>query len=163
MFHGNRCRCSGFVFLPEARKTGIGRLRGLLGDKPEESSRTAVSAAGSAQEMRQALLLLRDYERSGSGWFWSTDRQGQIAYISGCAAQAFGKPGDELVGTPFQALFNLERDDDDDPASRTLPLVMSARKTFSELTLRAAVAGDEIFWAISGRPQFDAKGEFSGR
>lgn len=146
--------------MQEARRTGIDRLRGLLGDKSGEASRST-AASGSAQEMRQALLLLRDYERSGSGWFWSTDRQGRIAYISGCAAELLGKQGEELIGTPFQALFNLDRDHDD-PVERTLPLVMSTRKTFAELPLRAAVAGDEIWWAISGRPQFDANGEFSG-
>lgn len=152
----------GISFLPEARKRGIGRLRGLLGEKPEEFPRSStLTASGSAQEMRQALLLLRDYERSGSGWFWSSDKQGRVAYISGCAAQILGAPDEELVGTPFQALFNLDRDEDD-IGERTLPLVMSAHKTFSELTLRAAVAGDEIWWAISGRPQFDASGEFSG-
>jgi diguanylate cyclase (GGDEF)-like protein/PAS domain S-box-containing protein len=144
-------------------KTGFGRIRGFLGEKPGEHGRApTLPAAGSAQEMRQAMLLLRDYERSGSGWFWSSDEHGRIAYISGSAAQKLGKASDELVGTPFQSIFNLERDVDDDPVGRTLPLVMNARKTFSELALRAGAGEEEIWWAISGRPQFDANGEFTG-
>lgn len=112
--------------------------------------------------MRQAWLLLRDYERSGSGWFWSSDEHGRLAYISSRAAEKLGKASEELVGTPFQAIFNLERNEDDDPVGRTLPLVLNARKTFSELELRANSAEEEIWWAISGRPQFDESGSFSG-
>jgi diguanylate cyclase (GGDEF)-like protein/PAS domain S-box-containing protein len=143
-------------------KAGLSRFRGLLGERPGESTRASASGeAGTAQEMRQALLLLRDYERSGSGWFWSSDEHGRIAYISSRAAEKLGKASEELVGTPFQSIFNLERDEDDDPVGRTLPLVMNARKTFSELPLRAC-AGEEIWWAISGRPQFSENGSFSG-
>lgn len=146
------------------QKNGLGRLRGLLGDKSGASSRIpTASASGSAQEMRQALLLLRDYEQSGSGWFWSSDELGRIAYISSSAAQKLGKTSEELVGLPFQSLFNLERAADDDPVGRTLPLIMSARKTFSELALRAATNdGDDVWWAISGRPQVGSNGTFSG-
>lgn len=145
------------------QKTGLGRFRGLLGEKSRDTSRAQLSSvAGTAQEMRQAWLLLRDYERSGSGWFWSSDEHGRLAYISSRAAEKLGKASEELVGTPFQAIFNLERNEDDDPVGRTLPLVLNARKTFSELELRANSAEEEIWWAISGRPQFDESGSFSG-
>ena len=111
--------------------------------------------------MRQALLLLRDYEQSGQGWFWSTDAQGRIDYISDRVAATLGKPGADLVGTPFSALFILDRDQDD-TVQRTLPLILSAHKTFSDLALRAAADGDEVWWSISGRPQFTGSGQFLG-
>ena len=112
-------------------------------------------------EQQQALLLLRDYEQSGQGWFWSTDSQGAISYISDHVATALGCSRPELLGKPFYSLFALEKEEDDDN-SRTLPLILSATKSFSELPVRPATDRADILWAISGRPQFDAQKNFCG-
>lgn len=114
----------------------------------------------SARQQQQAALLLRDYEQSGLGWFWSTNSEGRIEYISACVADRLGSAIDELIGQPFQSLFTLAREDDD--AERSLTLVLNGHKTFAERTVRAASDAHEIWWAISGRPQFSASGEFAG-
>ncbi len=136
-------------------ESAVGRLRGFLGSMP------GASPAASKDEVRLTHLLLRDYERSGVGWFWSTDMEGRIEYISDCVAEKLGKNAAELAGQPFHSLFILERDEDD-PVERTLPLIFSGRKTFSELPIRAATDAEEVWWAISGRPQFSGSGDFSG-
>ena len=142
----------------------IGRLRGLLGSKAGDAER-ASDPPPSNQELRQALLLLRDYEQLGIGWFWASDADGLITYVSECVAQTIGRPRSEILGKPIQSLFILERDEED-AVERTLPLILSARKTFSELEVRAAndAATDEarIWWSISGRPQFSSNGTFTG-
>ena len=130
--------------------SGVGRLRGLLGSVPRGPG---VRSHASKDELRQAHMLLRDYERSGIGWFWSTDSEGKIDYISECVAEKLGKGAAALAGQPFHSLFILERDEDD-TVERTLPLIFSGRKTFSELPIRAATDAEEVWWAISGRPQF---------
>ncbi len=140
--------------------SGVGKLRGLLGGSRNGSPRPKPVAA-SRDEMQQALLLLRDYERSGQGWFWSSDAQGRIAYLSPNVAEQLGLEPGELLGRPFHSLFILERDEDDS-VERTLPLIFSASKTFSGLTIRAARDDQEIWWSISGRPQFGANGDFCG-
>ncbi len=106
-------------------------------------------------------MLLRDYERSGQGWFWSSDAHGQIAYISPSVAEQLDLKAIDLLGRPFHSLFILERDEEDG-VERTLPLIFSASKTFSGLTIRAAKDDQEIWWSISGRPQFNSVGEFCG-
>ncbi len=106
-------------------------------------------------------MLLRDYENSGQGWFWSSDELGQIAYLSPGVADQLGLEPSELLGRPFHSLFILERDEDN-TVERTLPLIFSASKTFSGLTIRAAREDREIWWSISGRPQFSADGAFRG-
>jgi diguanylate cyclase (GGDEF)-like protein len=138
-----------------ATGSAIGRFRTLLngGDSPR------VAATG--QELQQALLLLRDYEASGLGWFWSSDNLGKITYVSSCIAERMGKASADLLGQPVQSLFILERDDDDQ-VERTLPLILSARKTFADLPVRSALDKDEVWWSISGRPQYSAKGDFQG-
>jgi len=142
----------------------FGRFRSLLGAGNDGGSRSGSAGPGpnlSGTEQQQALLLLRDYETSGLGWFWATDHEGKITYISDCIAQRMGCPRPELLGRAVQSLFILERDEDDQH-ERTLPLILSARKTFADLQVRAALDGEEIWWSISGRPQFSSNGDFVG-
>jgi diguanylate cyclase (GGDEF)-like protein/PAS domain S-box-containing protein len=142
----------------------FGRFRSLLGAGKDDAPRSGSARPGpnlSGTEQQQAILLLRDYESSGLGWFWSTDHEGKITYISDCIAERMGCPRTELLGRAVQSLFILERDEDDQH-ERTLPLILSARKTFADLQVRAALDGDEIWWSISGRPQFASNGDFVG-
>jgi diguanylate cyclase (GGDEF)-like protein/PAS domain S-box-containing protein len=104
---------------------------------------------------------LRDYEASGLGWFWSTDREGSITYISDCVLEAIGAPRAEVLGKPLHSLFVIERDVDD-LVQRSLPLILSSRKTFSEVPVRAASGGSDSWFSISGRPQLSSNGEFRG-
>jgi len=127
---------------------GLARLRGD-------------GARSSQAELRQALQLLRDYEQSGQGWFWSTDAGGRIDYISECLAQRLGKTRGDLIGQPFNSLF-LPETDDHIPVERTLPVILGKRKTFADLSVRAAVGREELWWSISGRPHHDAAGDFAG-
>lgn len=138
----------------------ISRLKGLLGSS---SAKPAAPVPDTAmQDLQEKVLLLQDYEASGLGWFWASDSEGRVTYVSDCVGAVLGKEPGALVGQPLTSLFILERDEDDDPVERTLPLLLSSRKTFSDLQLRAALEEKETWWSISGRPQFDAEGEFTG-
>jgi len=132
----------------------------MLGGSGSSDS-TRKEAALSGEELKQAVLLLHDYEASGLGWFWSTNQDGALTYISQTVADAAGCSRAELLGRPVQSLFILERDDEE-ALERPLPLILSARKTFADLSVRAAVEKSEIWWSISGRPQFSADGTFIG-
>ncbi len=112
-------------------------------------------------EEREALASLRDFENSGLGWFWSTNAQGQITYVSGCVADALNVDPAALTNQPFASLFNLEQLVGGE-SGRTLPLLLASRKCFTTFNVRARGEDSEVWWAISGRPQFDERGEFSG-
>jgi diguanylate cyclase (GGDEF)-like protein/PAS domain S-box-containing protein len=144
--------------LARVDRSGIGKLRGMLGGKHAPDG---VLAPGDGNLAVHPQLLLHDYERSGQGWFWLSDAQGRIGYISESVAAQLGISPGTLIGQPVHSLFLLERDEDD-ISERTLPLIFGARKTFSALTIRAAREGQELWWAISGRPQFNDDGEFCG-
>ena len=146
--------------MTEGKGITLGRFRSLLGSRGEDRARVADRPLG-AQDCRRALELMRDYEKSGLGWFWSSDSEGRITYLSDCVAQKLGLTPDDLLGRPVQSLFVLDRDEDD-TIERTLPLIFSARKTFVELPVRAALDEHELWWSISGRPQFGADGSFGG-
>ena len=140
--------------------TAFGRFRSLLGAGSGSAVAHDVSAP-TGEELKQALLLLHDYETSGLGWFWSSNADGAITYISQCVAEAIGCDRTALLGRPVQSLFILERDEDD-TLERPLPLILSGRKTFADLAVRAALDNSEVWWSISGRPQFGADGSFIG-
>ena len=140
--------------------SAFGRFRNLLGGNAEAAA-PGGTAPPSGEELKQAMLLLHDYEASGLGWFWSSNPEGAITYISQTVADAIGCARAELLGRPIQSLLILERDEDD-TLERPLPLILSARKTFADLAVRAAVDKSEIWWSISGRPQFGGDGKFIG-
>ena len=109
---------------------------------------------------REAMLLLKNFEESGRGWFWSTDIEGRITYLSESICDKLGKGFDELAGQQFVDLFCKPEEGED--RQRTLPWVMMRQAKFEDMTLQAASTEEEIWWAVSGRPFMDEKGEFAG-
>ena len=99
----------------------MSRLRGLLGGCANSDAAPAVAA----HDSHQLTALLRDYEKSGLGWFWSSDAEGRVTYVSQCVADALNVPCAELIGRPLISLFNLEPDEDEarEVNQRSLPLI----------------------------------------
>ncbi len=115
---------------------------------------------GSVLAAADALLLVRNYEESGQGWFWSTDASGRLTYITDSVAQLMGRTSGTLLGTPLVDLFLPV--DSHGERQRTLPFLLTRQSRFDELPLRSAFEGDDRWWAISGRPQFDGGAKFAG-
>src|SRR3546814_8016984 len=55
-------------------------------------------------EQQRAMGLLREFERAGRGWFWETDRYGQLVYISPTVAAKLGRTLDPPTRRPFTAI-----------------------------------------------------------
>ncbi len=110
----------------------------------------------------QALALLNEFERSGQGWFWETDRGGAITYISDTLAEGLGKRADELIGLPMGSLVQPSEGEGEAEGKRTLGFHLSARSAFSEIAVRAAIEHEERWWSISGRPVLSEHGQFLG-
>ncbi|WP_241772995.1 EAL domain-containing protein [Erythrobacter sp. SG61-1L] len=108
----------------------------------------------------RAEEILNDYEETGQGWFWETDRRGSLTYISHTVAKVLGHEDVEtLAGNNFTELFDLEASGSD--GERTLTFHLSARSSFHELAVRAA-AQEVRWWSVSGRPVYDEFGNFVG-
>lgn len=113
------------------------------------------------REQRRAEELLSEYEETGQGWFWETDRRGHITYVTPRIAAILGKTAEELQGRPFTGLFLLDTDQQE--SERTLVFHLSTRSSFQNLTVRAAtLEEDERWWSISGRPVLDPFRNFMG-
>ncbi len=104
--------------------------------------------------------ILRSFEETGQGWFWETDRRGQISYISPSAAQVLGQSPETMLGRPLSAIVDPDQRKAD--AERTLAFHLSARSAFHDLELRAASVEEERWWALTGRPVYDSFKNFCG-
>ena len=112
------------------------------------------------RKLMRADQILADYEQTGQGWFWETDRKGLLTYVSSTLAPLLGREPGALIGTPFTELFILDTQERD--GERTLLFHLGARSSFADLAVRAATRDEERWWSINGRPLYDQYSNFLG-
>ncbi len=121
----------------------------------------AQRAAAAERIHSRAREILADYEETGQGWFWETDRRATLTYLSEPVAAAVGASVEALIGQPFASLFDLSAQGAD--SERSLAFALTARSSFNELGVKAATAdGEERWWSINGRPIYDEYQNFQG-
>src|SRR6218665_4046263 len=81
------------------------------------------------------LRLFRNYEARDLGWFWATDAEGRITYISEGAARSLGTTGDTLIGRDLISLFRNANDAADAERRRTMPFQMARQARFDAIPL----------------------------
>ena len=109
---------------------------------------------------QRAEEILAEFEQTGQGWFWETDRRGQLVYVSPIVGEVLGTTSAKLQGRPLSILF--EQDASAQENERSLAFHLSSRSAFGDLALRAATAGEERWWSVSGRPIYDSFGNYLG-
>ena len=108
---------------------------------------------------REAFTLLRNYEETGQGWFWSTDAVGNIRYLSDSVAERLGMAA-APHGEAFTALFaEPERGEE---RQRSLPFLLARKTRFDRVQLCSMRHDPLTWWAVTGVPQVDDSGNFSG-
>jgi diguanylate cyclase (GGDEF)-like protein len=109
----------------------------------------------------RARCLLSDYERSGRGWFWETDRHGRIVYISDEAIVTIEADPQTIIGQPLSAIV-CSPGAESGGSERTFNFHFSARTAFSDLAVRVAKSEEERAWSLSGGPFYNEFGQFVG-
>lgn len=127
----------------------------------EHRRREVLDRVAKASDQERAIDLVRDFETAGRGWFWETDRQGNLVYLSLTVASKLGKAPDQLFGKPFTDIIR-KRAGSDESEDRTLGFSLSSRTAFKDLTVLAASQDEERWWAISGNPIINELGNFIG-
>ena len=140
----------------------VGLLIGLL--IAVRQSRTDAETLRKQREQQRHQLraeeILHDFEQTGQGWFWETDRRGLLVYLSPPIGKMLKTDTRKLVGRPLAELFELENQGQE--SERSLAFHLTARSAFSELPLRAATPDEERWWSVNGRPLYDSFGNFVG-
>jgi diguanylate cyclase (GGDEF)-like protein len=133
---------------------GVSRSRQLL-----FTARQRLSLEWQAEKARR---FVRDFEASGRGWFWETNADGALTYVSEPLATHLGLAAAELIGRRFEEVLLLDcGEGDGDDSRRTLGFHLSARFPFADVVVRAPAAED-VWWSLSGSPNFDDYGRFLG-
>ena len=130
-------------------------ISGAKGKRGGGENRAIVPASS-----RDALLLLQSFEESGRGWFWSTDADGRLTYISASVAAQLGLEPMEAIGKHLVEIFRKNEQVED--RQRSLPFLMMRQSAFADIPLQVANVDNEIWWSVSGSPFFDGKGKFAG-
>ena len=145
---------------------GIAALTLVLVAYSVASARTMIAALRERQaldqEARKALHFVSEFEASGRGWFWETNHQGTLSYVSQQLADDFKTHPDALLGRQFTDLLSVDNQSGDVlREERTLGFHLSARFPFSDVVVRAA-SDEDVHWSLSGNPIFDERGRFLG-
>ncbi|MCY7279736.1 MAG: EAL domain-containing protein, partial [Sphingomonas bacterium] len=130
------------------------------------SARNMIATAHDRQlldhEAHKALHFVNEFENSGRGWFWETNSQGTLSYVSQQLADDFKTDPETLLGRQFTTLLSVDASPEGGIGEeRTLGFHLSARFPFSEVIVRAAT-NDDVHWSLSGNPVFDDNGRFMG-
>jgi len=115
----------------------------------------------SRPQSARAEALLGEFENSEKGWFWETDREGNLSYVSESVARALGREARDLSERPFTDIISSESSEGNSTSERTLGFYLSSHVAFQDLIVRAKTK-NEIWWSISGRPIHDDIGRFFG-
>ncbi len=137
---------------------GMGLIAALRQVSLKRAEREEQFATRRIQQRAEDILF--DYEQTGQGWFWETDRRGAITYVSPSVAQLLGHEAGALLATPFAELFMQSGKALD--GERTLGFHLNARSAFQDLVLRAATEERERWWSVNGRPIYDEYKNFQG-
>jgi len=114
-------------------------------------------------EARKALTFVAEFENSGRGWFWETNSEGTLSYVSQQLADDFQCEPQTLLGRQFPDLLSV----DTSPVGaiheerKTLGFHLAARFPFSDVVVRPA-SDQDVHWSLSGNPIFDERGRFLG-
>ena len=144
-------------------------IKGLFSRRSGQSAEP-LNASGENDPLRlidqadaqSRLSLLDSFEESGIGWFWATDSQGRIIYLSSHAIRQIGSDPAEVMGKSIASLFSTDPVDETEDKRRPLGFLLSARNTIADLPVRVAIEDREVWWSITGKPQIDQNGNFHG-
>ena len=136
-----------------------GLLSGGFRGRKRANERPQASDGVGIMSDTDKLAMLEELERSGLGWFWSADPDGNLTYLSDAIAERAGTSIEEFIGKPLASMFVSK---DGDGRTKSLSLKMGARKSFSGFAVSPAKGNKDIVIRLSGRPSISANGVFEG-
>jgi diguanylate cyclase (GGDEF)-like protein len=132
-----------------------------LGSKPASLSRGASGDGGQPITDRDRLQMLDAFEEADIAWFWATDAENRLIYLSPAALRKLGS-GRDVLGAPLTSLVEPIAEGDDEAPERPFSFLLGARNRFAELNVKVQHGDSQMFWSLTGKPQFGKNNEFLG-
>lgn len=102
----------------------------------------------------------RDYAEVASDWYWETDSDHRIVFLSERFLSAANIDAHTIVGRPVAELIDGHVDHD---ASLGARAALAVPQPFRDLHLRfTSEDGQPIYWSLAGKPLYDPDGGFVG-
>jgi len=110
------------------------------------------------QTLRESEAKFRDYAETASDWFWEIGPDQKFTLLT---ENAFGAPAADLLGT---AWWDHALDLETEPEKwRLVWATLDSRKPFRDFVYCSVDGrGSPMYVKVSGKPVFDANGEFRG-
>ena len=140
--------------------SGAGQGWKMLGGMRKLAQREPVPPELSLDAGQRALRLVKEFEEVGTGWFWPTDRQGHLVYLSDKVARVVGTYDRPALGAALTTIFHADGAQPD--TERTLGFHFTSRMSFTDYSVKTGSGEAERWWSISGRPMIDQLGTFQG-
>lgn len=139
---------------------GMLRNLGTLGGSQRRTQGADAAAALPTLDAGQRLAMLDAFEEEEIGWFWATDDDNRLIYLSPSAASKFGDR--QVLGQPLGNLIETVQGESEGRTERPLSFLLSARNRFSVTLVRVETTDGQKFWSLTGKPHFDEQGVFVG-
>ena len=133
-------------------------LKGFLSSRGGFRPHKGLDSAASVLSDNDRLTMLDELEASGLGWFWASDTQGNLTYLSNAIADRIEVSLDEMIGQPLSSIFAST---ESDGRTKSLALMLGARKAFAGFSVRAEKRPDGPVLRLAGQPVFNGS-KFAG-
>lgn len=116
---------------------------------------------GLSNQLRESERRFRDFAKASGDWFWETDPDHRMSWLSKSVATALGTPADWHIGKRRRDMYatHLMSDADsiDEHEAR-----LDRHETFNDFEYPRQTPGGVRWIRTSGVPRFDEKGRFLG-
>ena len=139
-----------------------GVLRSIGGATRSRSSADLAPNGSLVFGHTERLAILETLEETGVAWFWATDHENRLVYLSPSSTERFSPEAGDLLGKPLVDILETVVAEEEGGSERPFSFILGARNRFSELVVRSRLLEGDNFLSLSGRPLFDQDGEFLG-
>lgn len=122
--------------------------------------KTTESGEASSPEVERARRLMNYAEEFEDRWFWETDTEGRLTYLSRSVSEQVELFGVKTLGELITNVFRLDQSEFEH--ARSLKFHIVSHTGFSDYTVRGIKGLSECWWSMSGRPWFDEHGSYRG-
>jgi len=146
---------------PSETRSGIGEIDDVLqaiGEAAQSLQRRSEAHQSAEAARCYSEARLSDFAETGSDWYWETDRKHRFTYLSD-RIRAFGQNPTSRLG---RARWELVAEAGSEPEKwRDHRAALERHEPFREFVYTRKVGNDpEQTVSVSGKPIFDASGEF---
>src|SRR5712691_2332481 len=140
--------------------TGFAILFGALARQSQWVERRTAELTQTAEALRNSEERFRDYALTSSDWFWETDADHRFTYLSD-GIRAFGHDPASCIGHS-RVEFAADAESDSAKWQEHFAL-LNRHEPFRDFIYRRNIDGNtEYTGSVSGKPFFDAAGQFLG-